>query len=164
MRTVLAEPLDAQAFSPFGEVFGPPAQPGRAYFDGPLGDDRPAARPSLSVVHTLPAALPLRVTHLERHPFSSQSFVAMDGARWLVIVCPHAAGGGPDTAAVRAFIAAPGQGVTYRRDTWHHSLTVLERPAAHAILMWCDGTSGDEEILAVEPFNIVVPSLPTLSS
>jgi len=155
--TLKAEPLTAAAFAPFGDVLVAPSQPGRSYFDGLLENGRADARPSLSIVNAVPAGhLPLEVTLLERHEFSSQSFVPMHGGRWLVIVCPRAANGDPDVAQAKAFIAQPGQGLTYRCNVWHHSLIVLDEPANYAIFMWRDGTEADEEFRQVAPFNVDV--------
>ncbi len=150
---IVAQPLTAEAFAPYGDVLAAPADPGRSYFEGGLGNARPGARPSFSLVHRLPlAGLPLEAKLLERHEFSSQTFLPLDAGRWVIIVCPHAAAGGPDLAGLRAFIARPDQGVTYRMNTWHHGLTVLDRPARLAVFMWRDGTSGDEEFVPVAPF------------
>ena len=152
---IVTQPLTAEAFAPFGEVLAAPADPGRLYFEDGLGNGRPAARPSLSMVHRLPIeGLPFEATLLERHEFSSQTFVPLDSGRWVVVVCPHAPGGGPDLSALRAFLARSDQGVTYRMNTWHHGLTVLDRPARLAVFMWRDGTSGDEEFVPVAPFNV----------
>ena len=41
------------------------------------------------VMRELVGGLPLEVKLLERHEFSSQTFVPLDVGRWLV-VCPHA--------------------------------------------------------------------------
>lgn len=156
---IVAEPLSAAAFAPFGDVLAPPAVRGRDYFDAGLGNARAGARPSLSMSRVAPlAALPLKATMLERHEFSSQSFVPLDVARWLVIVAPSAPGGGPDAAKARAFIAGPGQGITYHVGTWHHGLTVLDRDARFAVFMWRDGTAGDEEFVPLAaPFDVVLP-------
>ena len=154
-----ALPLTQEAFAPYGEVLTAPETAGRSYFEESLGNLRPGAWPSLSLSVRLPAeALPLQATLLERHEFSSQSFVAIDASRWIVIVCPHADGGGPDVARATAFVAGPGQGVTYRPNTWHHGLTVLDRPGKFATFMWRDGTKGDEEFVPVAPFTVHVPA------
>ncbi|WP_162914807.1 ureidoglycolate lyase [Desertibaculum subflavum] len=155
----MAEPLNAAAFAPFGDVLAPPAERGRDYFDAGLGNARAGARPSLSMSRVAPlAALPLKATMLERHEFSSQSFVPLDVARWLVIVAPAAPGGGPDAARARAFVAGPGQGITYHVGTWHHGLTVLDREARFAVFMWRDGSHGDEEFVPLStPFDVVLP-------
>jgi ureidoglycolate lyase len=155
---LVAELLRADAFAPYGEVLEAPREPGRTSFLDSLANARPDAPPSLSVARVLPlAALPLLATRMERHQFSSQSFVPLDVARWLVIVAPKAADGGPDVAKVRAFVAGPAQGVTYRADTWHHPMTVLDRPARFAIFMWRDGSAGDEEFVTLaRPFAVTL--------
>jgi len=152
---ILPQPLTKEAFAPFGEVIDAPAEIGRTYYDEALGNLRPGARPSLSV--SLKAATPDRpilANLLERHEFSSQSFVPIDVGRWLIVVAPHAKAVGPDLGAIHAFIAQGNQGVTYRPNTWHHGLTVLDRPSRFAVFMWRDGTKGDEEFVPVEPFSI----------
>ena len=54
-----------------------------------------------------------------------------------------------------AFLAGPGQGVTYHANTWHHPLTVLDRPARFAVVMWRDGTRTDEEFRTLAaPFTV----------
>jgi ureidoglycolate lyase len=157
---LLAEPLQAESFARFGEVLEAPNEPGRLYFDAGLGNGRPGARASLSVAHVaaLPE-LPLVATKMERHEFSSQSFMPLDVERWLIVVAPTAADGGPEEAHARAFVAGPHQGITYRPNTWHHSLTVLDRLARFAIFMWLDGTERDEEFVTLrQPFTVIAPS------
>lgn len=154
---LLARPLTAEAFAPYGEVLTPPKDPGRAYFENALANCRANARPSVSLSHRAPLERSvLESDLLERHEFSSQTFVPLDVSRWLVVVCPHAPGGGPDAAKAIAFVAGPGQGVTYRADTWHHGLTVLDRAARFAIFMWRDGGPADEEFVRVPPFTVTV--------
>jgi len=152
------QPLTTEAFAPYGDVIDIPTEAGRQYYEDALGNLRAEARPSLSV--SLKADTPdrpLRAELLERHEFSSQTFVPIDVARWLIVVAPHAARGGPDTSGVRAFIATGKQGVTYKPNTWHHGLTVLDKPGRFAVFMWRDGTKGDEEFVPVEPFIIRIP-------
>lgn len=158
MATLIAEPLTAAAFAPFGDVLELPPEPGRHYIEAALGNARPRAPASLSLVRSgPPAGLPLEAMLMERHPFSSQSFIPLGAFRWLVTVAPHGPGGGPDTRAARAFLARPGQGITYRMDIWHHPLTVLDADAAFAVLMWRDGTSDDEEFVTLDqPFEVAL--------
>ena len=152
------EPLTREAFAPFGEVIDLPTATGRTYYEEALGNLRPAARPSLSVSQREPTLeRPITAGLLERHEFSSQSFLPLDVHRWLVVVAPHAKAGGPDLGGLKVFIASSRQGVTYRANTWHHGLTVLDRPGRFAVFMWRDGTKGDEEFVAVEPFTIRIP-------
>ncbi len=156
MLSIRTEPLTAEAFAPFGDVLERPTEPGRLYFDSALGNLREHAHASLSLSMRAPTqALPMEAISLERHEFSSQSFVPVDVDDWLVVVAPHAETGGPDVSRVRAFRARGDQGVTYKPNTWHHGLTVFERPATFAIVMWRDGGKGDEEFVDVPPFMIL---------
>jgi ureidoglycolate lyase len=159
---IVAEPLRAEAFAPFGDVLEAPPDAGqRSFFSDALVNRRARARSSLAVAHVSPlATLPLKATRMERHEFSSQSFLPLDVARWLVIVAPKGAGGGPDSVRARAFLAGPGRGVTYHADTWHHPLTVLDRPARFAILIWLENSKTDEEFVTLEaPFTVDVPAI-----
>lgn len=154
MRLTL-EPLTAEAFAPFGEVLEATREPGRVYFERALGNRREGTHPSISLTHRLPTALPMESTTMERHPTTSQSFIPMDAARWLVIVAPHAAKGGPDMGRARAFLARPDQGITYGVDVWHHPFTVLDRPQRFAIMMWRDGSPLDDEFVTVPRFEVM---------
>jgi ureidoglycolate lyase len=156
LRSIPLEPLEARAFAPFGEVLTPPAEAGRTYFEHALANGRRDARPSLSLARIETAgALPLEAVQMERHRWSSQSFLPLGPVRFLVLVAPHGGDGGPDVAEARAFLAAGGQGVTYAADTWHHPLTVLGGlPATFAVWMWRDGTAGDEEFVDIRPLRI----------
>ncbi|WP_088343378.1 MULTISPECIES: ureidoglycolate lyase [Rhodomicrobium] len=157
MRTILAEPISAEAFAPFGELLVPPAAPGRDYFDASLSNARPGARPSVSLAVAEPVAVPLDAVVMERHQFSSQSFVPVDADGYLAIVAPHAADGGPDVERGRAFLVPGGQGITFRADVWHHPMACLNRPSTFAIVMWLDGSSADTELVSLAtPFRVAL--------
>ena len=94
---------------------------------------------------------------MERHEFSSQSFVPLDVGRWIVMVAPHAAGGGPDMTRAKAFLPAPGQGVTFGANVWHHPMTIFDKPATFAVFMWLTRGTGDEEFFTLpEPVQITL--------
>lgn len=155
---LIPQPLTKEAFAPFGDVIDVPETPGRTYYNDALGNLRPDAQANLSL--SLKAETPdrpLRSDYMERHEFSSQTFVPLDVERWLIVVAPHASAGGPDVTGMKAFIATGRQGVTYRPNTWHHGLTVLDRPGRFAVFMWLDGGKGDEEFVPVPPFSIRIP-------
>lgn len=154
--TLIAQPLTAEGFAPFGTVLDAPRQAGRTYFDVTLANRRSGARPSLSIARRDEVAtLPFTATMMERHEFSSQSFVPIDCCGWIVMVAPHTADSRPDMTKARAFLAGPEQGVTYGANIWHHPLTIVERPASFAIFMWLEGGRGDEEFFTLaEPVTI----------
>ncbi len=156
MRSIATTPLDAASFHPYGEVFEPPPDYRRTYVSDALANGRATAHPSLSVIRVKPLAMPtLMVRKMERHEFSSQSFVPFDAGRYLVIVAPMSSIGGPDETGLRAFLARGDQGVTYGKNVWHHPLTVLDRDASFAITMWLDGSATDEQFVDLTaPVNV----------
>jgi len=155
---LIPQPLTKEAFAPFGDVIDVPDVAGRTYYEDALGNLRDTAHASLSVSLKVETQdRPLRSDYMERHEFSSQTFMPLDVERWLIIVAPHAGAGGPDVSGMKAFIATGKQGVTYRPDTWHHGLTVLDRPGRFAVFMWRDGGKGDEEFVPVPPFTVRIP-------
>ena len=152
---LIPQALTKEASAPFGDVIDVPEAPGRTYYNDALGNLRPDAQANLSL--SLKAETPdrpLRSDYMERHEFSSQTFVPLDVERWLIVVAPQASAGGPDVAGMKAFIATGRKGVTYRPNTGHHGLTVLDRQGRFAVFMWRDGGKGDEEFVPVAPFTI----------
>ena len=160
MRRLVARPLTGDAFAPFGDVLEAPLDFGRVYIERTLENGRAAAKPSLSfaLAKSIPV-FPFKAVQMERHEYSSQSFVPMDQGRWLVIVAPHAGSGGPDAMLAEAFIAGPGQGVTYGRNVWHHPLSVIGAPQRFAIFMWLERSRTDEEFVQLAtPFEVTLPA------
>ncbi len=130
MRTVIPEPLTADAFAPFGDVIEATDQAEaiainygwttrfNALTDVNVGDGRAI----ISLFRSKPLT-PLLLKVFERHPDGSQAFMPLNGRPYLVAVAPQG-----DFAAdkVRVFRAAADQGVNYARGTWHHFLLALE--------------------------------------
>jgi ureidoglycolate lyase len=148
MKRLKIEPIEATAFAPFGQLL-PPAPPGagRQELIEELQNDRPGARPRLSIAAAEPKVLPLTAVQMERHVHSSQAFAPLDCASYLVIVAPHGGGGMPDLEKVRAFRVPGDTGINYKADTWHHPLTPLERAGRFAILTFVDGSASDEQFV-----------------
>ena len=150
------EPIDAAAFMSFGELI-PPQAPGqgRQELFEELQNERASARPRLSMATVEPKAFPLTAVQMERHVHSSQVFVPVDSAGYLVVVAPHGADGMPDLGKIRAFRVPGDTGLNYRADTWHHPLSALERTGRFAILTFVDGTSADEQFVDL-PQEVVI--------
>ena len=150
------EPIDAAAFMPFGQLI-PPRAPGqgRQELFEELQNERASARPRLSMATVEPKALPLTAVQMERHVHSSQVFVPVDSAGYLVVVAPHGADDMPDLGKIRAFRVPGDTGLNYRADTWHHPLSALERTGRFAILTFVDGTSADEQFVDL-PQEVVI--------
>jgi ureidoglycolate lyase len=148
MRSLTPQPLTAEAFAPFGHVLTLPAAPGRMdYSSTPQNLRGAAAELCFRTSLTPPSDLPLVTRTMERHAFSSQAFLPVDVARYLILVAPHGADGLPDPARLTLFLAEGDQGISYNADVWHHPMTVLDRPAVFATVMFLDGTHGDEEFV-----------------
>ena len=138
-RRVVARPLTAEAFAPFGDVIAAAGAPD-FQINGGMCDrfhDRARmeftgeGRAGISVGSGRPYALPLAVTMVERHPRGSQAFVPMTSDPFLVVVAPDE-GGKPGTPL--AFLTDGGQGVNYLRNVWHGVLTPLGQAAPFLIV------------------------------
>lgn len=139
------EPLTPQAFHPFGEVISMASDARRNHVSHAFDRTTEAVEPRLWVATVAQAVdLPLDLKALERHPFSTQTFLPLNGCGYIVVVCHADAEGRPDLVTLRAFEAAPDQGVTYARNVWHHGLSVLQAPAKFAVCMSFTATGGDD--------------------
>lgn len=77
-------------------------------------------RTLISINRAQPAAMPIVVHELERHPLGTQAFMPMNGEAFVVIV---ALGEDKlDLSTLKAFITNGQQGVNYHRNVWHHPL------------------------------------------
>ena len=126
---LVAQPLTADAFAPFGEVIecsGDPTAPmNDGHFDRfddlcsiDVGADSAVA---LGIVRCrVNSSLPYRVEVVERHPLGTQAFIPLSGQRFVVAVAPP--GSEFNLCDLQAFISNGKQGINYRRGTWHMPL------------------------------------------
>ncbi len=143
---IALKPLDAASFAPFGQVISRPARVGdRASYEAGLSSRRPRATIRLWVNRVRPTTPPLVATKLERHRYSSQTFLPLSVSRYIVITAPSLASGAPDADGIVGFIAEGTQGITYAADVWHHPICALDESASFTVLMWQDDSPGDEE-------------------
>jgi ureidoglycolate lyase len=143
---IALKPLDAASFAPFGQVISRPARVGdRASYEAGLSSRRPRATIRLWVNRVRPTTPPLVATKLERHRYSSQTFLPLSVSRYIVITAPSLASGAPDVDGIVGFIAEGTQGITYAADVWHHPICALDESASFTVLMWQDDSPGDEE-------------------
>jgi len=171
VRRVVAQPLTAEAFAPYGEVVSAGLRAGKAANQGTavrfdraanLATSRPDAEPNLAVFRSTQKALPFEIELLERHPCSTQAFLPMICRQFLICVAPTRADGTPDLDRLLAFLCQPGQGINYRVNVWHHPIIAIDGPGEFAMLAWEDGGAEDciEHWLA-EPIAVVLdPSEP----
>ncbi len=156
MTRLKIEPIDAAAFLPFGQLLQPRGRgQGRQELLQELQNSRASARARLAMATVEPKTLPLTAVQMERHVHSSQAFIPIDCASYLVVVAPHGPDDMPDLGKLRAFRAPGDTAINYRADTWHHPLSPLERTGRFAILTFVDGTAGDEQFVDL-PHDVVI--------
>jgi ureidoglycolate lyase len=141
---ITSVPLTAEAFAPFGTVVAHRGESPLMPYAGAFDHTDEATLTTVSVLRVTTAFHgPISITRLERHPYSAQSFIPLKGGRSLLVVCGADAEGRPRPDDARAFIAAADQGVTYRRNVWHRSVTALEAPSEFVVLMVQTGRDDD---------------------
>lgn len=124
--------LTRQAFSRYGDVIETQGQDffhinnGQVerYHDLAKVEILEQDRTLISINRAQPAALPIVIHELERHPLGSQAFIPMNGEAFVVIVA--LGDDKPDLSTLAAFITDGKQGVNYRRNVWHHPLFAFE--------------------------------------
>ncbi|MBK02151.1 MAG: hypothetical protein CL464_06820 [Acidimicrobiaceae bacterium] len=142
------EPITAAKFAPYGQLVVPSDGYGRQSFSDGLSHDQRSI--ALSTTHVRAVQPPITIEEIERHPFSSQTFIPMKVNRWVVAVSAT-----PDPVDLRGFLVGPGTGVTIRRGVWHYQLTALDSDATFAVLMWKDHST-DDEFVAIPPVELGV--------
>lgn len=100
---------------------------------------------------------PINVKMLERHKYTSQSFLPMGGggSRYIVVVALNGADDKPDLSTLRAFTATSSQGITYKPGVWHHPMIALERVTDFSCLVFETGVAVDCEEQEIEPVYII---------
>ena len=151
MKIITARPIDTDSFAPYGQLLDVPAKKGRYDFQAELFNGRGGAAPNILLARVGAVTLPLDMKVMERHPHSSQAFFPLDAARYIVMVCPDGADGGPDMERLEAFLIPGDKGINYNTATWHHPLTVLDSDAQFAALVWEDGSEADTEWYTLKP-------------
>lgn len=145
LLTLTPSPLTAEAFAPFGEVIAIDNGLRRNHFKFAFESSVEAREPSLWVSYpSRVAGDVIEVARLERHPHAAQTFIPIREGRYLVIVCHAAADGSPDVSTLCALIAEADQAVTYRRNVWHHGLTVLDDRTRFAVVTTLSGQHDDD--------------------
>lgn len=160
------EPLAADVFRPFGDVI----QTNRSYhYSVNKGTSEryhdlakidvleQNGRPLLSIFRTQPAPMPLKISMLERHPLSSQSFIPLTRAHFLVVVAPP--GDSVSVQSVRTFLTNGHQGINYRRGIWHHPILALRTETDFLVIDRGGEGANCDEIKIEPPCLIDLPDL-----
>lgn len=158
-RTILIEPLTAEAFAPFGDVLsaeGPHDKLINAglcqrFHDRARLDFGPDGRAGISIFQAELRSLPYTLDLMERHPEGSQAFFPLCDNGFLVTVAEDQNG---HPATPRAFLTQPQQGVNFLRNTWHGVLTPLAGSGCFAVIDWIGDTPNLEEYRFDAPYHI----------
>jgi ureidoglycolate lyase len=151
--TVSPEPLSPAAFAPYGDVAERPIDQRRRYLPTALDRADGASKFALWISSAAKVGvLPLRLTTLERHPYSAQTFIPLGAGHYLATVCAPAADGSPDLANLRAFIAGAHQSVTFARNVWHCPLTVLDSMMEFVVAMNMTGREDDDVFVSLDAY------------
>lgn len=142
--TLAARPFDADAFAPYGECFALRDPKGERHdFAAHMANGRSHAALNVSVGRSPPKTGPIKVTALERHDLSAQTFAPILVSRWMAAVAPDLPDGQPDFEKLQAFILDETVGVCYRPNVWHHPFVCFDAPAEMLMLRWDDRTEAD---------------------
>jgi len=128
-RTLVAVPLTAERFAPFGDVISTggegnvPMNEARfaRYSDLATVDVDSEGDVAIGIVQSRsPTALPYAIEMVERHPLGSQAFIPLSGFSFVVVVAPP--GETVNLDELQAFETNGSQGINYHRGTWHMPL------------------------------------------
>ena len=164
MRRIQAQPLDSRAFAAFGSVIDTAGRAAEAINDGTtqrfsdlaaLDLRAPGRDPVVGIYVAQARAFPLRIAKLERHRQAAQVFLALGLHRFIVVVAEGAEV--PRWDAVRAFISAPGQGVSLHRGCWHHGLVALADGDRFAVIEGGDYRNDTQEVAASAALELAAP-------
>ena len=135
---IIIEPMNADAFAPFGDLLEAKGMPDKMINQGLCGRfhdrarmDFSDGRAGISIFHAEKRDLPLKLDLVERHPDGSQAFVPMSHQPFLVVVAEDQ-NGTPQN--IRAFLTEAGQAINIHRGVWHGVLTPLYDPGLFAVI------------------------------
>lgn len=137
-----AEPLTAEAFAAFGEVISTAGLSGETINYGntekfadlaSIDTSAERGRTAVHLYRSRPAALPLKIEVMERHPLASQAFIPLHDRPFPVIVAA-ADVEQLDASSVRVFLSNGQQGVNLRRGTWHHYQVSLGQVSDYLVI------------------------------
>ena len=161
-REIVATPLTAEAFAPFGEVIQKDGATSHYINSGMCLRHHdlataevtgPAARTIISIATGKPYSLPVTYATVERHPLGSQAFIPLSPRPFLVLVCPDEDG---QPGRPQAFLTSGTQGVNYHRNVWHGVLTPLRETSDFIIVDREGGGSNLEEFHFDRPYTVIL--------
>lgn len=138
MTSLIARPISAAAFAPFGDLIEVGSVAPVLINDGlceRFSDltelDVVDGKIGLSLFQANLRSVPYKCDLLERHPLGSQCFIPMSAAAFLVIVAPDDNG---QPGPVSAFVATNRVAVNIARNTWHGVLAPIAGSGLFAVI------------------------------
>jgi ureidoglycolate lyase len=162
MLELHATPLTREAFAPYGDVIevsddneSMTINYGRTVRHHALAKadvTDGGGEALLSIFSSEAIELPFRVEVMERHPQGSQAFMPLSGHPYLVVVAPA---GDFDASKLRAFLAAPNQGVNYHKGTWHHYCLAFDGPGDFLVVDRGGPGENCDEVRLEQPLSLM---------
>lgn len=117
---LVARPIDAAAFAPYGTVM-PPHEDGKRFGPDEAQLELTRGTPRFYVMRL--NGRPAAFSRITRHIHVTQCLAAVEGGAWLLAVCPpddpDNPAGEPDLARLAAFEVPGNVAVMLHRSTWH---------------------------------------------
>lgn len=126
----------------------------RTNFTADFQNPRADAKANLALIRAPFTDLPVVIETLERHPFSTQSFLPLGDTSYLAIVAKSGSDKGPDLDTLSAFLVPSGIGIAYRPDTWHVGMMALGGAGHFAMFIYENGSPDDCHYLPVPTFEV----------
>ena len=163
MHRLTAQTISREAFAPFGWLIDSAGESGIAINRGSsqridgvteLALDAQGGQPCLAIFKAA-ARDPAGSWHeLERHCLGTQTFIPLNGVRYVVLVALGQ--DQPDASTLQAFSVSGSQGITLRAGIWHHGLLALAD--GDFVVLERGADSIDCELAQlVEPVSIALP-------
>ena len=172
MSELVAQPLTARAFAPFGEVIESAAHAAQGMnseaftrFDALATVQlAPEDHAVISIARCVtPSTLPYEVELIERHPLASQAFIPKTPFVFVVVVAQANAQDPAEELA--AFVSNGTQGINYHRGTWHMPLIAFEAGQEFLVVDRAAGeATADANLELLElptPVRLTVPGRPS---
>ncbi|RDW59521.1 hypothetical protein BP6252_12608 [Coleophoma cylindrospora] len=172
VRTLHATPLSIEAYARYGGVISTNVvNPNTILVNGGSSRRTPEVVPTTNLYSASPSGAPgktvlnaslaspkevtawaaepgkraLRIKVLERHRFTTQSFVPMGGEVMYLVVATDP-GDVPDLSEgkLKAFVARQEQGVCYAPGVWHAPMAVIDHPVSFAVIQHVNGVTDED--------------------
>lgn len=154
MHRILVQPVDRDAFAPFGDLIAMSDRPltainGQRFerVDALANVECEGAPVNIGLMRCVETTtLPCQIELVERHPHGSQAFLPLDPVPFVVVVGPASAQ--PSAEQFRGFLIPPRTGINMRAGIWHVPLLGSQPGQTFAVIDRLDNDNCDEVVLS----------------